>query len=60
MTLTADFTHQISDAMDFVEFTHHTILVIAEETGKLRGQGFQFFLACGAFSCLFAFSLWAC
>jgi hypothetical protein len=57
MTLSTDFTHEIPDAMDFIEFAHHTVLVIAEEAGELCREGFQLFLAGGAFCCLFTFSL---
>lgn len=57
MALTTDFTNQVADAMDLVEFTHHAILVIAEEASKLGGQGFEFFLPCLAFRGLLAFSL---
>jgi len=45
MTLSADFTHEIPDAMDFIEFTHHTVLMVAEEARELSGEGIQLFLA---------------
>lgn len=45
MTLSTDFTNQITDAMHFIQFTDYTVVVVAEETGELSWQGFQLFLA---------------
>jgi hypothetical protein len=45
MTLSTDFTDEVADAMDFIEFTYHTVLVVAEQAGELCGQGVQLFLA---------------
>jgi hypothetical protein len=58
MTLTTDFTEQVTDTMALVEFTNDAILVIAKEASELRGQRFQLLLACPTFGCLFAFALW--
>jgi hypothetical protein len=45
MTLSTDFTDEIADTMDFIEFTHHAVLVIAEQAGELCREGVQLFLA---------------
>lgn len=45
MTLSTDFTNQITDAMHFIEFTDYTVVVVAEEAGELGRKGFELFLA---------------
>ena len=49
MTLSTDFTNQVADAMDFVEFADDTVLVVTEEAGELGGERFELFLACCSF-----------
>ena len=49
MSLSADFTNQVPDSMDFVEFAYDAVVMVAEETGKLRREGFELFLSRGTF-----------
>ena len=44
MALSTDFTNQVSDSMDFVEFTNDAVVMVAEKTGKLRGERLELFL----------------
>jgi hypothetical protein len=39
MALSTDFADEVADTMDFIEFTHHAVLVIAEQAGELCGEG---------------------
>lgn len=49
MSLSADFTNQVPDSMDFVEFAYDAVVMVAEETGKLRREGLELFLSRGTF-----------
>jgi hypothetical protein len=49
MALSTDFTNQVSDSMDFVEFTNDTVVMVAEKTGKLRGERVELLLSCCTF-----------
>jgi hypothetical protein len=56
MTLSANFTDQITYSMDFVEFTNDAVIVVAKETGELGWKRFEFLFG-GTFRRLFTFSL---
>jgi hypothetical protein len=45
MTLSTDFANQITDAMNFIEFTDHTVFMVAEEARELSWKRFELFLA---------------
>lgn len=57
MTLSADFTNQVSNTMGFIEFTHDAVVMVAKQAGKLCWEGLELLLACGSFRRLFTFSL---
>jgi hypothetical protein len=45
MTLSADFTDEIADAMNFIELAHHAVLVVAEQAAKLCRKRLQLLFA---------------
>lgn len=57
MTLSTYFTNQVSDSMDFIEFTNDAVIMVAEETWELCGKRLKLLLPCSAFCGLFTFSL---
>ena len=40
MCLSTNFTNQIPNPIDFIQFTHHAIIMITKQTWKLRWQRF--------------------